>query len=160
MSEIIKILDGRIKICDKHLQRLAIAIKSLKTIIPLNKEGYRILGDREISLIDQMSYRFTKLQDAAGRLLRTVLLVLQEDIENSPFIDVLNRSEKLKIIESAEEWIKMRELRNILSHEYSEEEEEIAQGINQLHKMSERLCVIYSGIKDFMKKGNRFNVFT
>ena len=107
-----------------------------------------------------MSYRFTKLQDAAGRLLRTVLLVLQEDIENSPFIDVLNRAEKLKIIESAEEWIKMRELRNILSHEYSEEEEEIAQGINQLHKMSERLCVIYSGIKDFMKKGNRFNVLT
>ncbi|MEW6606161.1 MAG: hypothetical protein AB1414_01735 [bacterium] len=136
-----------ISICNLHRKRLISAIDVLQQIVPLSIEKYEELTEQEISYIDQMSYRFGKLQDTTGRLLKILLVNLGEDIENSPFIDVLNRAEKLKIIESAQEWIILRKLRNILTHEYSEEEKDIVDGINKLFEISNRLCEIYKKIK-------------
>ncbi len=99
-----------------------------------------------------MSYRFGKLQDVTGSLLRVMLIILGEDIENAPFIDVLNRTEKLGIIDDAQEWIMLRELRNILTHEYSDNDDEIAKGINKLFEISKRLCEIYEKIKEYARK--------
>lgn len=152
MIPYVKELQAKITICDKHLNRLSIAIESLKEIIPINTQMYNELSKEMVSFIDQMSYRFAKLQDTAGRILQILLLVLQEDIESSPFIDVLNRAEKLRIIEDAQEWVSLREQRNILSHEYSEEDEEIVFGINRLYDISKRLCEIYQGIKKYIKE--------
>ncbi len=148
----VKELQVKITVCDKHLNRLSVAIESLKGIIPINTQMYNELSKETVSFIDQMSYRFAKLQDTAGRILQILLLVLQEDMESSPFIDVLNRAEKLGIIESAQEWISLREQRNILSHEYSEEDEEIVFGINRLYGISKRLCEMYIGIKKYIKE--------
>lgn len=138
--------------CDTHIRRLQASLKAIQPIIPLSKDIYRSLSDQELSFIDQMSFRFGKLQDSAGRLLRSLLILLGEDIEYAPFIDVLNRAEKLGIIGNAEEWIMLRELRNLLTHEYSEDEEDIVRGINRLFEVSGRLCEIYSSIRSYIEK--------
>jgi hypothetical protein len=143
-----------LSISDKHLLRLKSSLKALGSTIPVNTERYKSLTEQELSYIDQMSYRFGKLQDVTGRLLRVILIILGEDIENASFIDVLNRAEKLGIIEDAQEWIMLRELRNILTHEYSEDDDEIAKGINKLFEISKRLCEIYENIKGYIKKRN------
>jgi len=143
-----------LSISDKHLLRLKSSLKTLSSIIPLNTERYKALTEQEISYIDQMSYRFGKLQDIMGRLLRVTLIILGEDIENAPFIDILNKAEKLGIIDDAQEWIMLRELRNLLTHEYSDNEDEIAHGINKLFEISGRLCEIYGNIKDYIQKRN------
>src|SRR3989337_1047363 len=77
----------------------------------------------EIEHIDQMVYRFSKLQDSIGeRLFKSLLMFLEEDVTNKPFLDILNRLEQLEILPSKDEWLKLRKVRNELSHEYSNED--------------------------------------
>ncbi|MCX7794767.1 MAG: hypothetical protein N2257_10265 [Thermodesulfovibrionales bacterium] len=131
-----EILQKKIQICDKHLTRLLSAMKAIKPLLPLTVEKYRGLSYTELSFIDQISYRFGKLQDDAGRLLRFIIVkILREDLEQSPFIDILNSAEKLRLIENAVEWIRLREFRSILTHEYNEND--IVDGINKLYEISE-----------------------
>lgn len=145
-------LSSYISICNIHAKRLSSALKYLQNLIPVTIAKYKTLKEQELSFIDQMSYRFGKLQDAMGRLLRSLLLVLEEDAHQLPFIDVLNRAEKLGIIENAQEWITLRELRNILAHEYSDKVEEIVEGINKLYEVSQRLLEIFEGIINYINK--------
>ena len=64
-------------------------------------------------------------------LLKTLIFVLREDAPT--FIDRMNLCEKLGIIPSAEELIAIRDLRNIIAHEYlSENLVEIYREIIQL----------------------------
>ena len=104
--------------------------------MPLSVSTYLELPDEAVGYVDQYLFRFSKLQDALGKkLFRAILLLLEEDIENRPFIDILNRLEKLELIESREEWITLRTLRNELSHEYGDDPEEMSEIINTIYDM-------------------------
>ena len=45
-------------------------------------------------------------------------------------IDVLHRLEKLELLSSSDKWIEYRKLRNVLTHEYPDNEDEIIEAIN------------------------------
>lgn len=69
-------------------------------------------------LTDQILFRFIKLQDAMGeRLIPGTLGHLMEPFEDWPMRDRLDRLEKLGYVE-VEAWLRWRELRNRLAHEY------------------------------------------
>lgn len=140
------------RLCQLHFKRLSDALDSLKTLIPLNKETYKSLTKVDLAVIDQVSYRFSKLQDTGGQLIKSILILIGEDVWGLPFIDILNKAERLGIIESAEEWLLLREQRNFLTHEYSVDEAEVVEGINKLYELSKRLCEIYSGIEGYCLK--------
>lgn len=117
---------------------------------PLDVNKYRILSDEEIEHIDQMVYRFSKLQDSMGeRLFKSVLMFLEEDIKNKPFLDILSRLEQLSILPSRDEWIRLRKLRNELSHEYSNEDEENVAVLNALFDEIKSLNGIFLEIKSY-----------
>jgi len=44
-------------------------------------------------------------------------------------LDELDKLEKLEIVENADEWMRFRKIRNILTHEYPDNAEQISQGI-------------------------------
>ena len=97
-----------------------------------------------------MVYRFSKLQDSLGeRLFKSVLMFLEEDIKNKPFLDVLNRLEQLAILPSRDEWLRLRKLRNELSHEYSNEDEENVAALNVLFDEIKTINGIFLGIKSY-----------
>ncbi|MCU4138199.1 MAG: hypothetical protein MW689_001770 [Thermodesulfobacteria bacterium] len=48
--------------------------------------------------------------------------------------DVINLAEKRGLAINWEQWATMRELRNILTHEYPQEEEEITKTLNKVKK--------------------------
>jgi len=78
-------------------------------------------SEATIGNIDQLIFRFTKLQDELGNnTFRFLLEYLQEDISDKPFRDILNVLQRLKIIESSDAWLSLRELRNDLTHDYPE----------------------------------------
>ena len=82
-----------------------------------------------------MIFRFTKLQDELGNnTFRFLLEYLQEDITGKPFRDILNILERLKIIESADTWLSLRELRNDLTHDYPELIHETIDKLNHLYR--------------------------
>jgi len=51
--------------------------------------------------------------------------------------DFVNQAEKLALITQAEEWMKMREMRNIAAHEYTDKD--LAHFLNELRKACPRL---------------------
>ncbi|MBI4972444.1 MAG: hypothetical protein HZC16_01335 [Candidatus Omnitrophica bacterium] len=136
--------------CARHSKRMLSAYNKVLLIFPLDVNRYRILTDDEIEHIDQMVYRFSKLQDAIGeRLFKSVLMFLEEDIKNKPFLDVLNRLEQLAILPSRDEWLRLRKLRNELSHEYSNEDEENVAALNVLFDEIKTINGIFLVIKRY-----------
>ena len=71
-------------------------------------------------IVNSFLFNFSKLQDKIGaKLFKKALYELKEiDGFSIAMIDVLNRLEKLEIVEDANAWDNLREIRNILAHEY------------------------------------------
>jgi hypothetical protein len=129
--------------CDKHKQRLEYATSRLKDIMPLNVEKYNTLTSDELSYIDQLIFRFSKIQDTMGdKLFPTILILLEEDIKNKSFIDRLNRLEELELIYT-KEWIGLRKDRNDIAHEYSFNQDEVVDSINTIYKIVPSILTIY-----------------
>jgi len=101
--------------------------------LPLDASKYVALSEDEIEHIDQYLFRFAKLQDTIGkRLFKAIFLSLEEDVEDLPFIDLLNRLEKLNILKSKEQWLELRKIQKTLSHTYGDEPEEMSIAINAI----------------------------
>ncbi len=141
---------GALAECTRHSQRMLSAHKKVAPIFPLDVNRYRTLTDDEIEHLDQMIYRFSKMQDSIGeRLFKAVLIFLEEDIKNKPFLDILNKLEQLEVIPSKDEWLRLRKLRNELAHEYSNEDEENVAVLNMLVGEIKAINSIYSGVKNY-----------
>lgn len=136
--------------CTKHSRRMLSAYDKVSIVFPLNVNKYRLLTDTEIEHIDQMVYRFSKLQDAIGeRLFKAMLLFLEEDIKGKPFLDILNRLEQLVILPDSEVWLRLRKLRNALSHEYSNDDDESVAVLNMLFEEIKTINGIFLSVKNY-----------
>jgi len=139
--------------CDAHQARMLSAYQKIQYKLPLQRDDYVQLSDDEVTHIDQFLFRYTKLQDAIGqRLFKTILIFLGEDVEHVPFLDVLNKLEKLKLIASAEKWQELREIRNAIAHEYDDSPELMVQIFNTIFSSTKVLIDIYAGLKDAYQK--------
>jgi hypothetical protein len=121
------------------------AYKKSSAILPLDVNKYKALSEDEVEHIDQYLFRFAKLQDSIGkRLFQAIFLSLEEEVEDLPFIDLLNRLEKLNILESKEQWLELRKIRNTLSHTYENEPEEMSIAINAIFNKKQSIEGIYN----------------
>lgn len=76
-----------------------------------------------VRLVDQLLFRFIKLQDAVGeRLMPATLAALDGPYEDWAMRDRLNRLEKLGYLDVGN-WLVWREVRNGLAHEYPDQPE-------------------------------------
>ena len=104
---------------DRHLDVLETALRDWQQAPATSLEELEADQDR-LRILDQLLFRFTKLQDAIGqRLVPATLAALSEPFEDWPMIDRLNRLEKLGYLE-VDPWLRWRETRNRLAHEYPE----------------------------------------
>jgi len=83
--------------------------------------------------VEAFSSRFCRYQDMLGDKLLPLWLELVGEKQKT-FLDDLNRLEKLGIIDSAENWLQLRGLRNKMVHEYIESLELLASALNQAAK--------------------------
>ncbi|MFK5937845.1 MAG: hypothetical protein QM497_05540 [Sulfurimonas sp.] len=136
--------------CDKHIIRINSSSTKMKANMPLDKNKYLNLTEDEIEHIDQFLFRFSKLQDSIGeKLFKIILLYLEEKVENKPFIDILNRLEKLELLDDVEVWRMLRNDKNELAHNYDDDPEETSEVINKLYNKKEILIAIYTKIKSY-----------
>ena len=119
--------------CESHRLRLHAAWEDAVTFTPLQAGFAGELTEEQIRTLDQLLYRFGKLQDAIGtRLLPATLQLVQEWQENETFLDKLNRPEKLGMLPSVEQWQLLRELRNQTAHEYPDQPEMVKAALARL----------------------------
>ena len=71
----------------------------------------------ELESFDSLTSKFARTSDIfLQKIIRTIWALLHET--QMPLIDVLNKAEKLSIIESSDQLIEIRDIRNQIAHEY------------------------------------------
>lgn len=129
--------------CLIHEKRIFAAREKIKDIMPLGVESYQTLAETTIEHVDQLFYRFAKLQDTMGQnLLPAVLTALHEDTTKMSALDIVKRSETLGIIHRADEWVDMRILRTGMFDDRENDSAEMAVLLNRIYENSEKLSAV------------------
>ena len=134
-----------------HIQRVDAILPDIKKWIPVKVNYFK--DTDKVKTIDSFIYRFTKIQDKlGGKFFPAVLDKLGEYNPKMPLIDVLNRLERIELIESSDEWIDFRKLRNSLTHEYPDNKKEIIEAINLSITVYEKMKKTFQGMIDYIEK--------
>lgn len=81
---------------------------------------------------DAFVARFGRLQDLLGdKWLPAWLRAMQEPL--GAVLENLDRAEKLGLIDSADQWLAVRKLRNLMVHEYLDQPEALYAALNSAH---------------------------
>lgn len=142
--------------CNKHIEKLKDAKEYLSEVMPLTKEKYMQIDKITSSFIDQLNFRFSKLQDTMGEsIFKSILILSKENVKKMTFLDILNRLEELEVL-NKNEWLELREIRNEIAHEYSFNQDEVVDNINLIYQKTDILIDIYNITNDFIIK--KFNI--
>ncbi|OIQ00262.1 MAG: hypothetical protein AUK35_03815 [Zetaproteobacteria bacterium CG2_30_46_52] len=136
---------------DLHLGR---ADKAYHEVILFSEAlDVQALDDFEkVKVIDSFIFRFIKIQDLMGnKLFREVLQALGEYQSSMSMLDVLDRLEQLELLKSAELWMDYSNLRNVLTHEYPDNREEVLEGIQLALKVFPEMKRIQRDMRKYAK---------
>lgn len=103
-------------------EELELLIKSIETLQLSILKCKQIIGKKEYSFeemesFDSLTSKFGRTSDLyTQKILRTIWMLLHESFV--PFIDLLNKAEKMNIIDSADQLLEIRDLRNQITHQY------------------------------------------
>ena len=103
------------------------------------QEALKIAADPLLAeRLDAFVARFGRLQDTVGdKLLPSLLEALFET--PGPAIDNLDKAERFGFIESADDWMQMRRLRNQMVHEYIEDPAVLSNALRTGHAFVPKL---------------------
>lgn len=154
-SDTKQILQKRFEKLSKHYEALR-DYKSLINNILLEKDIYEqfifnTLRAEEKAILDAYLKRFSSIQDFLGAKIFPLLLDVA-GINSSKMSEVLYYIEKEEIIDSLENWIELREIRNELEHDYPEELKEALIDLEFCIDSFERIERYYLNSLNFAKK--------
>jgi len=145
-------------------------MEELKSVIPALEQlfkscsiDYNLLMKQEIDekwlgkydnqrIVNSFLFNYIKIQDKIGaKLFKSVLFELKEiDNQSVPMLDILNKLEKLDIIESGDQWDKLREIRNLITHEYPFDIEERLENISLCLEGYNILKQLFMNLKSYL----------
>jgi hypothetical protein len=134
-------LEFLLRVTDKECQHLLDTDTRLFSNPLTVEDATKIQGDPILAeRLDAFVSRFGRLQDTIGdKLLPALLTALAE--KTGPAIDNLDKAEKFGFIESADTWMEMRRLRNLMVHEYIEDLAMLASALRNAHAFVPTLVV-------------------
>ena len=135
-----------------HLQRmreyLAYSTQRAQRILPIT--NWRALSLEQHESLAAFRVRFSEFQEHLGKTMRAV--AIEEEVEAERFGSVLAFMEKLGVLESAERWKLIRELRNAVNHEYEENADRLTQFFTEIVKATPELFGGHQRLLDFCAK--------
>ena len=136
--------------CALHVEVLDEGLGDAKPFMPFSNKS--VVDKKMLRILDQIAYRFTKLQDSMGeKVLPLILILAQEPLpENVTFTEKLNRLERIGAIPSAEEWKCFRVVRNTLAHDYPDDPELRASAINKFIDAAIQLSALYKYVYEYI----------
>lgn len=142
----LELLKEELILLEKSVHTLSLSLKKSKNIGTKAEYSFE-----EMETFDSFTSKFGRTSDLyTQKILRTIWILLHEGF--LPFIDMLNKAEKLSLIESADQLLEIRDLRNQITHEY------IPEAITELiPEVMERCIDLFRNIevtKEFIHKRN------
>ena len=100
-------------------------------------------------IVNSFLFNYRKIQDKIGaKLFKSVLFELREiDDDAIRMKDILNRLEKLGLIEGASQWDAWREIRNAIAHKYPLDMEERLENISMAMNGYVSLKQMYANLR-------------
>ncbi len=123
MTEHLRLLTKRLTHLKQMRHYLEYSAQRVQQILPITK--WQDLSLQQHESLAAFRVRFSEFQEHLGKAMRAV--AIEEEVEEDRFGAILAYMEKLKIIDTAERWKLIRELRNAINHEYEEDAERLTQ---------------------------------
>ncbi len=150
-----EILKKRLLRLEKHY----IALKEYKALInDIIKEKniydpfiFNTLKPQQRAILDAYLKRFSSIQDFLGSKIFSLLLEVA-GITSNKMSEVLYYIEKEQIIDSLENWIELREIRNELEHDYPEELNEALKDLEYCINAFDKIESYYINSLNFANK--------
>lgn len=122
---------------ERHLARIETAFREIGSNVGLALDKHKVevlmRDDKLVAFLDQIAYRFSKIQDNIGKLIRLYLFLKGENVDGLPMLDVLNLAERYNLGVDKQRWFELRELRNLIVHEYEAQTQKMAETLNRIH---------------------------
>jgi len=137
-----------IALVNKHVKRLRCAIERTRILVPL-LPGFLSQEDQtKLDVFDVLTTQYNKIQDRIGSRIFSLVVetVSLKDADEFTAIDKLNMLEKWGYLTDANWWHELRTLRNETTHDYTEDDEEIADVIRQALQASEELLAYWEDV--------------
>jgi len=135
-----------------HLQRmseyLAHSVQRCQQIFPIS--NWRSLSLEQHEMLAAFRVRFSEFQEHLGKTMRAI--AIEEEVEVDRFGSVLAFMEKLRVLESAERWKIIRELRNAVNHEYEEDAERLTQFFMEMMNATPDLFAYHQKLLSFCRE--------
>lgn len=130
---------------------LVVSLGRISGLMPLNERKMEKLSFEEMDKLDAFRVRFCDLQDSLGSKTFRSLLKLEEE-EGETQLDIINKMDKRQIITSFDKWKKLREVRNLFSHDYPDSEEQRAEALNVAYDNALQLVDNLDNVKAYVEK--------
>lgn len=122
-----------VRVVRKECRHLAITDQRLFGYTFTQEQAARLEEDHELAeRVEAFVGRFGRLQDTVGDKLLPLLLAAMGE-KPAAVIDNLDRAERLGLLQSADTWMTMRNLRNQMIHEYVEDPVVLASALQTGH---------------------------
>ena len=135
-----------------HLERmetyLRYSLSQVAMILP--SQDWSLLTPDQHESLAAFRVRFSEFQEHIGKTMRAVAVEEEQDVER--FGAVLAFMERLKVLDTAEHWKAIRELRNAVNHDYADDSIRLAEFFDLLMVESPVLFGYLSRLKEFCAK--------
>ncbi|WP_020146778.1 hypothetical protein [Thioalkalivibrio sp. ALJ15] len=136
---------------DKHL--LAVRERLLEGDCTVDPDRVQALlaSDTGVDRLESFGAKFGRMQDTImDKFIPAFLACAGENA--GPAIDNLSRLEKLGLIQNADAWLQMRQLRNRLVHEYMEKPADLAPALQRACHFTDQMHTDYQTLRTYAQE--------
>ena len=152
MSDKNEILKKRFYKLDKHYSAFSEYHQLIESLLSeeniLTVEKFNFIEAKDRALFDAYIKRFASIQDFLGAKIFPLLIEIS-GIGSVKMTEVLYQMEREGVIDSIDNWIELREIRNELEHDYPDELEEALRDL--------KFCIDgFSLLKSYVQNAKQF----
>lgn len=144
MTENLKLIRIRLDHLTRMREYLAYSLSQVEAI--LQTQAWEALSPDQHESLAAFRVRFSEFQEHLGKTMRSVAIEEEQDVER--FGAVLAFMERLRVIDSVEQWKLIRELRNAVNHEYEDDAARLAEFFELMTKETPTLFNCFDRLKD------------
>jgi len=148
MTEHLRFIARQLAYLKRMAEYLTHSTHRIQKILPI--KGWQTLTLEQHETLAAFRIRFSEFQEHLGKLMHAI--AIEEEVEIERFGSVLAFMEKLNILETAERWKIIREMRNAVNHEYEEDAGRLEQFFMETVKAVPELFECYRRLINFCEK--------
>ena len=145
MTEHLLLIQTKLQHLARMREYLAYSLSQVEKLLPL--DDWAALAPDQHESLAAFRVRFSEFQEHLGKTMRAVAIEEEQEVER--FGAVLAFMERLHVLDTAEHWKLIRELRNAIHHEYEDETARLAEFFALLAKETTALFGYFSRLQGF-----------